>query len=189
MILAELFSVRVGPLQSRISESFEDGAPTYKLYGQSDVEEDLYGIESETSENKQLRTRDEVAQLETGDLTYNLISGTAVIVGEQHAGYIYTQNIAILTPLKKIDKKFFVYLLNEDSTIRRQLLTGLQGSKVLKHTVGQIRSLELPKLPARERQEIIGELYYKQLKLQSLRVRRAKKETGLRFAQLERARK
>ncbi|RBP65322.1 hypothetical protein DES36_10759 [Alkalibaculum bacchi] len=44
---------------------------------------------------------------------------------------------------------------------------GLQGSRVLKYTLKQVKELELPDLPAIEKQELIGELYFNQLRLEA----------------------
>ena len=54
---------------------------------------------------------------------------------------------------------------------------GLQGSRVLKYTLKQVKELELPDLPAIEKQELIGELYFNQLRLEALRNKVANSQT------------
>ena len=62
---------------------------------------------------------------------------------------------------------------------------GLQGSAVLKHTVKQLRELELPKIHSYEKQKIIGDIYFKQLRLQALKMRVADAEKLLTIEKLK----
>ena len=174
-----------GTPQFRITESFDEQAPIYTFYSQTDLSEDLVGIRSEDSDKKRVRTMDDVNTLATGEVIFSLISGTAAVIREAHQGYLYTQNYVKLSPEEKIDPRFLVYLLNENSAIKKQLLIGLQGSTVLKYTLKQIKDLEIPALPDLEKQKIIGEIYFKQLRVQALKNRAAKQETMMRLQQLE----
>ena len=168
-----------GSPQFRIKEVFDDKAPLYVYYGQQDIEDDLVGINSNSSDNKQVRTFDKVNTLCEGDIVFSLISGKSSIVGESHQGYLYTQNYIKLVPNVKVDPKYLVYLLNEDIYIKKQFQTGLQGSQVLKYTQKQVKELELPNLPVIEKQQIIGELYFSQLRLEALKNRVANSETTI----------
>ena len=102
-----------------------------------------------------------------------------------HQGYLYTQNYAKLIPQERIDGNYLVYLLNESEFIKKQWLKELQGSAVLKHTVKQLRRLELPKLHSYEKQKIIGDIYFKQLRLHALKKRAAELEKVLTIEKLK----
>ena len=84
---------------------------------------------------------------------------------------------------------YLVYLLNEDQSIKKQFLIGMQGSQVLKYTLKQVKGLKLPKCPSIEKQQMIGELYFNQLRLQALRNRVANSETTILLAKLKEASK
>jgi restriction endonuclease S subunit len=176
-----------GSPQFRIKEVFDDKAPRYTFYGQQDIEDDLVGINSNGSDNKQVRTFDKVNTLSQGDVVFSLISGKSTIVAAKHQGYLYTQNYVKLVNNEKIDSKYLVYLLNEDKFVGKQLQMGLQGSQVLKYTLKQVKELELPDLPAIEKQRIIGELYFNQLRLEALKNRVANSETSLLLEKLKEA--
>lgn len=166
-----------GSPQFRIKEVLDNRAPLYTYYGQPDIEEDLVGIGSNGSGGKQVRTFDKVNTLCQGDIVFSLISGKATIVGADHQGYLYTQNYIKLVTDGKVDSKYLVYLLNEDKFIKKQFQMGLQGSQVLKYTLKQVKEIELPDMPLIEKQRIIGELYFNQLRLEALRNRTANSET------------
>jgi len=174
-----------GTPQFRITESLNVQSPIYTFYSQTDLSEDLVGILAEDIDKKRVRTMDDVSTLATGDVIFSLISGSAAVISEAHQGYLYTQNYVKLSPEEKIDPHFLVYLLNENSAIKKQLLIGLQGSQVLKYSLKQIKDLEIPTLPPFEKQKIIGEVYFKQLRVQALKNRAANQETMMRLQQLE----
>ena len=77
--------------------------------------------------------------------------------------------------------------MNESKAIRKQLMIGLQGSLVLKYTLTQLRDLEIKKIPSIDRQKIIGQVYFNQLRLKALRNRVAELEAKIRLAKLEEA--
>lgn len=166
-----------GSPQFRIKEVFDDKAPLYIYYGQQNIEDDLVGMDSNNSDSKQVRTFDKVNTLCEGDIVFSLISGKSTIAGANHQGYLYTQNYVRLVTNEKIDSKYLVYLLNEDKFIKKQFQMGLQGSQVLKYTLKQVKELELPNLSTIEKQQIIGEIYFNQLRLEALRNRVANSET------------
>ncbi|TJX13067.1 restriction endonuclease subunit S [Tissierella creatinini] len=176
-----------GSPQFRIKEVFEDKAPLYIYYDQQDIEDDLIGIDSNDSDSKQVRTFDKVNTLCQGDVVFSLISGKSAIVGANHRGYLYTQNYVKLITNEKIDSKYLVYLLNEDKFIKKQFQMGLQGSQVLKYTLKQVKELELPNLAPIEKQRIIGEIYFNQLRLEALRNRAANLESTLVLEKLKEA--
>ena len=175
--LHELVKFDSGSPQFRITEVWDESAPVFTYYNQNDLEEDRSGIISKSSERKQVRTLDAVHTLSAGDVIFSLITGKAAMVGDVHAGFLYTQNYIKMTPCPSLSKEFLVYLLNEDRSIRRQFAVGLQGSTILKYTLQQVKGLVLKKLPDLEQQRIIGAVYFNQLRLQALKNRAAEWET------------
>lgn len=176
MKIEDIITITMGTPQFRIKESSLDSAPVYCFYGQQELENDLIKMESGKEEAKTIATQDDVNLINEGDILFSLISGRTTIAQRKHQGYLYTQNYAKLTPSDKLDSKYLVYLLNESDFIKRQWLKELQGSAVLKHTVTQLRKLELPKLHPYEKQILIGDIYFKQLRMHALKTRAAELE-------------
>ncbi|WP_127580295.1 restriction endonuclease subunit M [Paenibacillus koleovorans] len=176
-----------GSPQFRIKEVTDGTAPLYTYYGQPDLEADLVGIASSGTDGKQVRTFDKVNTLCQGDVVFSLVSGKSTIVGVKQQGYLYTQNYVKLVAGNKVGSKYLVFLLNEDPFIKKQFQMGLQGSQVLKYTLKQVKELELPDLPTMDKQRMIGELYFNQLRLEALKNRTANLETAIVLEKLRRA--
>ncbi|AZV57105.1 restriction endonuclease subunit S [Clostridium sp. AWRP] len=185
--LSELVGLVSGTPQFRITEVFDEKASLFNYYSQTDLTDDLVGIISKDVNNKKVRTNDKVNTLCNGDVVFSLITGIATIVRREHEGYLYTQNYVKLLTSHNIDSKFLVYLLNENKTVKKQFLLGLQGSKVLKYTLKQLKELEIPKVPSIDNQKIIGQVYFNQLRLQRLKNRAAELETKITLLRLEEA--
>ena len=185
MKLSKLVELVSGTPQFRIVEVSNPKAPVFNYYTQTDLNDDLVGIISSDVDNKQVRTNDKVSTLSTGDVLFSLITGKATIVRKEHEGYLYTQNYVKLLHAEDIDSKFLVYLMNESKAIRKQLMLGLQGSLVLKYTLTQLRDLEIKKIPSIDKQKIIGQVYFNQLRLKALRNRVTELEAKIRLAELE----
>lgn len=174
-----------GTPQFRIGEDLDPQTPCYYLYSQTDLEEDLKGLFDFNTDRRQIRTHDVVITASAGDIVFSLLSGTAALIQKDHEGFLLTQNYVVITPSNDLDHKYLVYLLNENPSIRHQLRIGQQGSVVGKYTLNQLKSLELPPLPEKEKQQLIGELYCNQLKLEALRKHVAELETTLVFEQIK----
>lgn len=185
--LSELVEIASGSPQFRITEVFHEKAPLFTYYSQTDLADDLVGIISKNRANRQVRTNDKVSTLSNGDVIFSLITGNAAIVRKEHEGYLYTQNYVKLLPYDNIDAQFLVYLINENKAIKRQFAVGLQGSQVLKYTLKQLKELEVGKLPNIDRQKVIGQVYFKQLRLKALKKRAAELEESIILAKLEEA--
>ncbi|AND86005.1 restriction endonuclease subunit M [Clostridium tyrobutyricum] len=185
--LSELVELVSGSPQFRITEVFDEKTPLFTYYSQTDLTDDLVGIISNDMDNKQVRTNDKVNTLCDGDVVFSLITGIAAMVRKEHEGYLYTQNYVKLLPSNNIDSKFLVYLINENKIIKKQFVLGLQGSQVLKYTLKQLKQLEIPKIPSIDKQKIIGQVYFNQLRLQSLKNRAAELETKIILSRLEEA--
>lgn len=182
--LYEIASIVSGTPQFRIVESLDSTAPTYQIYSQSNLADDLAGVTSHETNQKFVRTFDEVEITEEDNLLYSLISGKAARVGRSHEGFLLTQNYVMLKPKKQCDALFLIYLLNEDQQVKKQLHKGLQGSIVQKYTLKQLKSLILPQLPSLQKQRLIGETYANLLKLQVLKKRTAQLHQLYQLAQL-----
>ena len=74
--------------------------------------------------------------------------------------------------------------MNEDREVAHQFWLGLQGSMVMKYTVKQLRELKIKRLPNLDKQQAIGDIYFKQMRIQALRKRIAENETLLTLAVL-----
>ena len=185
MKIEDIITIMTGTPQFRIKESLSDTAPTYYFYGQQELENDIVKLELSKESPKSISTLDELNLVYEGDILFSLISGRTTIVNKKHQGYLYTQNYVKLIPKNVVGSKYLVYLLNESDLIRKQWSKGLQGSAVLKHTVKQLRELELPKIHSYEKQKIIGDIYFKQLRLQALKMRVADAEKLLTIEKLK----
>lgn len=185
MKIEDIITIMTGTPQFRIKESLSDTAPTYYFYGQQELENDIVNLELSKESPKSISTLDELNLVHEGDILFSLISGRTTIVNKKHQGYLYTQNYVKLIPKNVVGSKYLVYLLNESDLIRKQWLKGLQGSAVLKHTVKQLRELELPQIHSYEKQKIIGDIYFKQLRLQALKMRVADAEKLLTIEKLK----
>lgn len=182
--LSEVAELHSGTPQFRITECTEAFAPVYDYYTQSDLETDFWQGDM-PAVSKQVRTTDHVAQLDTGDVLFSLISGKAVVVQAIHKGRLYTQNYIKLVPNAMLDTSYLVYLLNENADIARQFGLGLQGSQVMKYTVRQLKELMLPPLPNLDKQKLIGMIYLQSQRLATLQKRLADSQHRLILAQLQ----
>ncbi|HFI0397685.1 TPA: restriction endonuclease subunit S [Streptococcus suis] len=176
MKLEELAFFMGGSLQVRLEATSLEDAKDYVLYNQQHHQLDGYEMVEEIVESRTVRTDREVTVLEEGDLLFSLLSGKAVLVREEHEGFLYTQNYIKIEPIAKLDKAFLLYLINESSEIRRQFYQSLQGSEVLKYTVKQLRGLQLGSLPALEIQVKLGQVYLDGLALRHKRQAHAKRD-------------
>lgn len=184
--MQKIVSFRVGSLASRIDESRDSKAPCYKAYSQIHFIADLMNQQLSNEGEKQICTFDKVEQLRTGDIVFSFVSGEASKVRQARNGYFYSQNYVVLEPLTdKVNPDYLVFLINQDASIRRQLVRGLQGSMVLKYTLKQLKDIELPNFPTLEKQQLIASTYLKQLELQSLKQRVATLETIITLAHLK----
>ena len=177
--LSDVVELISGTPQFRIVEDVDATVPTYYFYSQTDLDEDLRGTPSSGVVRKVTRTSGDVVTTAVGDVVFSLLSGTAALVLSEHDGFLLTQNYVKLVPSDKLDKRYLTYLLNENPQMRRQLRIGCQGSITHKYTLRQLRGLVLPQLPPRGKQELIGELYLNQLRLDAHRKRAADLETTL----------
>ncbi|MDR0317854.1 MAG: restriction endonuclease subunit S [Lactococcus lactis] len=185
--LQDKVNLTSGSPQFRFVETADLTAPLYNYYGQVELSDDLVGMDTQDKEAKQIRLFEKVILARTGDVVFSLISGKASVVSKNHDGYLLTQNYVKLTPDDDIDARFLVYLLNEDKSIIKQFKMSMQGSMVLKYTVKQLRKIILPVIPEIDKQSIIGEIYFNQLRLTALKNRTAMTESTIVLEKLKEA--
>ena len=186
MYIKDIFHSNTGVSQYRLEESTSEKAVLYTLYGQNELYEDLSGVPGDMSDRKQIRTEYKGSTLKAGDLIFSTISGMATLVTKDHEGYLFTQNYVRMEPLNTpIDKKFMAYLINENQSIKRQFKQNLQGSQVIRYSLKLLKEIALPELPSIEIQRVIGDIYFKQLLLRSLRQRVAVNTYRLSIAMLQ----
>ena len=188
MYIQNIFHSNTGISQYRIEESNRSDAKVYILYGQNELYEDLYGVPGAMSDRKQIKVdgMGPGAIAKEGDLLFSTISGEATIVSEEHDGYVFTQNYARMEPMSRlVDRKYMAYLINENQSIKRQFKQNLQGSQVIRYSLKLLKEIALPELPSIEIQRVIGDIYFKQLLLRSLRQRVAENTYRLSIAMLQ----
>lgn len=176
-ISSKALKVSSGSPQFRIQEVLDHVAPLYSFYGQNDIDNDLVGLDVDKSEQKSVRTFDQVITVSEGDVVFSLVSGQATVVRKVHEGYLLTQNYVKINVNEELDSKYLTYILNEDNNIKKQLKLGLQGSQVLKYTLKQIKEIDMPTLPTLDVQRLIGDVYFNQIHLQALKKQTADLET------------
>lgn len=185
ILLGEIANLQGGTPQFRILESSEPSAPVYDYYTQSELDADFWQADTlHITPSKQIRTTDNIAQLQAGDIIFSLISGKAVKVQAIHQGRLYTQNYIKIIPKSELDGNYLLYLLNESTDIARQFDLGLQGSQVLKYTIKQLKELKLPTLPNLNIQQLIGNIYLQSQRLITLKKQIADNQHRLILAKL-----
>ena len=188
MYIQNVFHSNTGISQYRIEESNRSDAKIYTLYGQNELYEDLYGVPGAMSDRKQIKVdgMGPGAIAREGDLLFSTISGESTIVSAEHDGYVFTQNYARMEPMSRsVDRKYMAYLINENPSIKRQFKQNLQGSQVIRYSLKLLKEIALPELPPIEIQRVIGDIYFKQLLLRSLRQRVAENTYRLSIAMLQ----
>ena len=188
MYIQNVFHSNTGISQYRIEESNRSDAKIYTLYGQNELYEDLYGVPGAMSDRKQIKVdgMGPGAIAREGDLLFSTISGESTIVSAEHDGYVFTQNYARMEPMSRlVDRKYMAYLINENQSIKRQFKQNLQGSQVIRYSLKLLKEIALPELPSIEIQRVIGDIYFKQLLLRSLRQRVAENTYRISIAMLQ----
>ena len=77
-----------------------------------------------------------------------------------------------MEPLSKfVDKRYIAYLINEHPKVKKQFKQNLQGSQVVRYSLSLLKEIQIPQLPSIEVQRIIGDIYFKQLRVRALKQR------------------
>lgn len=117
---------------------------------------------------------DELA-LKEGDVVISNPMQLATIVGKENAGRVLPLNFTKVEFVDgNIDKRYFIYIFNEFSDIKRQKEREMQGNgKILRIPIKSLQQLEMPVISLSE-QKKMGKAYFESLKLQAKLVTYAK---------------
>lgn len=183
-----LFEIDSGIDVFRLHEDDSPDAQTYYYYGASEMDHDLFNkIDTiDPMNQKQIRMSGQVPVFHTGDLVLSVTNPRAALVGERFNGYIHTRNYLKITPSEKLDPKYFVFLVNQDRDVRHMLLGDQNNVVIQKTTTAAVKSLQNLKLPPLGEQKLIGEIYFNQLKLSNLLLKKKKLEELRTFTILRR---
>lgn len=103
--------------------------------------------------------------VQEGDVLINQMKQKAVIVSKKNAGKVFTINfIKVIFLDSRLDKKYFVYLYNENEYLKKQKDKNIQGSTLQKIPLHLIEQFDIPILPIEE-QKRIGDTYFMLLSL------------------------
>lgn len=135
-------------------------------YDQSSFESDCNYEDITEVENIVLS--DDFRVLNLGDVVISNSVQKATIVGNNNVGKILSLNFTkVIFKSEKLDKKYFLYLFNENKDIRRQKEKELQGSgTVLRIPLRALGEINVPVVPI-EQQKKIGDIYIQSLKLKN----------------------
>lgn len=159
--------------------------PMKPVYTQEQFAADLTGEQTGKASQPLLPVPEDVWMIQPGDVVYSQSSQTASPASLESGGCVISQNYLILRPESVLDPGYLVYLLNEDSGIRKQLVSRLQGSQLQRVTVKDLENLQLPSLPKMEVQKAIGQVYPSQKRLTFLREKSIQNREKLVIASLK----
>ncbi|WP_137791937.1 restriction endonuclease subunit S [Bacillus sp. E(2018)] len=173
MKLEDVVTVKIGKNLSRGSEKDDF---TLVAYSYDDLQKDLDGLflDSKTS-----TSQDEGYLSITGEVVFSFVSSKAGIVSKKNEGKIINQNFAkLIIEHDGLDSRYLCYVLNESSSMKKQMAISMQGSTVPKLTPSILKELEI-KLPTLEKQRTIGKAYFYLRKQQALAKKQAELEKQL----------
>ena len=117
------------------------------------------------SERISERIQDRV--VEEGDVVINSSLMLATIVSKENSGKVLSLNyIKVKFKGSRLDKRYFLYLFNENFEVQKAKSIGAQGIAIQRITTKTIMDIEVPILPI-ETQRKIGKAYSMSLRLQS----------------------
>lgn len=150
--------------QSRAEKQFGDD--TFVYYDQSSFESDYIAPSYLTNSNEE-KSKGGLS-LNEGDVVISHALQLAAIVKEENAGKILPINfIKVECSNQTLNKEFFIYLFNENQTLKRQKERETQGiGPVLRISVASLEGLQIPNIPLEE-QKKIGRTYFEILKLKN----------------------
>lgn len=143
------------------------GAVDIRYYDQASFDRDFNhenGFIDETISNAIV----ESLSLALGDVVISNTMKTAAIVGKGNVGKVPSLNFTKVEFHKEgLDKRYFLYLFNAYSDVKRQKERELQGTgPILKIPIKSLNEMVIPILPLEEQQKI-GKAYNEMLKIQS----------------------
>ncbi|SHF02173.1 Type I restriction modification DNA specificity domain-containing protein [Seinonella peptonophila] len=173
MKLEEIVTVKIGRNLSRRTKKND---LTFVSYSYEDLMNDLNGLYLDSQVSSISRNhRDEYLSC-AGDVVFSFVSSKAGIVSDINQGKIINQNFAkLMIEHDHLDHRYLCYLLNESSSMKKQMAISMQGSIVPKLTPAILKELEI-KLPSTEKQKAIGKAYFLFRKRQALARKQAELE-------------
>lgn len=98
-------------------------------------------------------------KLSRGDIIISSTMNKAALVSDYSDGFIYDNNyIKIVLDIDKIYPLYFIYIINEDYLLKKQIATSIQGTHYKKMTVTTLNNLII-NLPDTHLQKKIGDSY------------------------------
>ncbi len=147
------FTTGINPSRVQVSNS--------KFYDQNDFVNDYNFINKANIKDK-FFDGENLLELKEGDVVISVVMRQAAIVSKGNDGKILTLNfIKVDFDNNFLDKKYFLYLFNFYSGVKRQKERMLQGTgAVLKIPVKSLNDIEIPVISMSEQMKI-GEAYKK----------------------------
>lgn len=152
--------------QSRAKKQFGDQEVNY--YSQDSFDADYKHYEESYQEMKTNTLFDINVSVDKRDVVISNSLQKAAMVGRINVGKILSQNFTkVEFKSDELDKRYFLYLFNENKEVQRQKERGLQGTGQLQKLTRQsLEQIVIPFVSLSEQQRI-GEIYIEKLKLQS----------------------
>lgn len=178
MKLEDIVTVKIGRNISRINEKSN---PNLVTYSYEDLMEDLDGsyLDSQDSSESGNSKHMDGYFSSAGDVIFSFVSSKAGIVSELNQGKMINQNFAkLIIKSEQLDKRYLCYMLNEAYSVKKQMAISMQGSNVPKLTPAILKEFEI-KLPALDKQRMIGKAYFFLRKRQALAKKQAELEEKL----------
>lgn len=168
--LSDFVELIPGVNTTRIDRDHGDKEIFY--YDSSSFEADLSydnGLSEEFKNisNKNIPEKMQDKIVEEGDVVISSSLMLATIVGKANGGKILSLNyIKVKFKGSRLDKRYFIYLFNENKDVKRVKLIGAQGSAIQRMNTRIITDIEIPIVTIKTQKQI-GDAYSKSLKLQS----------------------
>lgn len=143
------------------------GTKEIDYYDQAAFERD-YNHEEGFMENNPFASFEEGISLSAGDVIISNSMQLATIVGNSNAGKVPSLNFTKVEFINiGLDKRYFIYLFNAYSGVKRQKERELQGTGlIMRIPIKALNELVIPIISIEEQQKI-GKAYNEMLKLQS----------------------
>ncbi|MGB4984959.1 MAG: restriction endonuclease subunit S [Erysipelotrichaceae bacterium] len=150
---------------TRADKQFGDKMIDY--YDKSSFETDCKYEEGLKDKMKQTNVEEDIC-LKVGDVIISNSLQKATIVGDSNIGKVLSLNFTkVIFKNKTLDKMYFIYLFNSNSSIARQKEKELQGTGLtMRIPIKSLNDLAFPIIPINE-QHKIGKAYHKMLILQN----------------------
>jgi hypothetical protein len=167
--LSYLIELIPGINQSRIKGDIS----SYNFYDNDDFIHDL--ANSNNSDINNNTKINEQALTVEGDILININKQEACLVSRKNQKKFIGINFIKVKVIKDLDKKYFIYLFNENKDFYKQKMMSIQSSSgiVKRIPINDLYNIEIEKISI-SKQRLIGELYTKSLYLGRLYMNKAR---------------